>query len=168
MARTDPPSPRRAVTRAEDFYAPPPTRPADAWRLVPPAERAIRWFEEKAQRRLPVPSGILLGVTVYAQINHGRWVADCPECGSAQIVSPADPRMFCVECLTGWFRITFPPDAVAAEHAVVDLPVREQNWWHPDDTAWNRPRKERQPTAKELELQKPQPEPEPQGKEPTP
>lgn len=82
----------------------------------------------------------MLGVLVYPQINHGRWVADCPECSSAQIVTPADPRLFCVECLSGWFQLTFPADPLAAEQAVKGLPVREQNWWHPDDDAWNRPR----------------------------
>jgi hypothetical protein len=141
MARLDEPVPQRSVTRAESFYLPPPSRPADAWRLVPPAERVVRWYEEQAQRQLPRPTGTIVGVRLYAQINHGRWVADCPECGSAQIVTPADPRMYCVECLSGWFQIVFPADTAAAERSVEQQPVREQNWWHPDDdAAWNRPR----------------------------
>lgn len=145
MARLEP-SAQVRTRRAEDFYLPPPDRPADAWQLVPPAERVIAWYEEKQQRRLPRRSGTVLGVSVYPQINHGRWVADCPECSSAQIVTPADPRMFCVECLSGWFVLAFPPDVPAAEESVADLPVRDQNWWHPDDRAWNR---------------SPEPEPEP-------
>lgn len=146
MARLDPPAPARTVTRAEDMYTPPPSRPADAWRLVPPAERVVRWYEERAQRRLPRPTGTVLGVRLYAQINHGRWVACCPECNSAQITTPADPRMYCVECLSGWFVVVFPTDTTAAERSIEQQPVREQNWWHPDDTtAWNRPSPEESP-----------------------
>lgn len=133
------------------MYLPPPRMPETAWALLPPAERVIAWYEEKAQRRLPRRSGTVLGVRLHPQINHGRWVADCPECGSAQIVTPADPRFFCVECLSGWFALTFPPNVTAIEATMADLPVSEQNWWHPDDTrAWNRPpdpptEKQRQP-----------------------
>jgi hypothetical protein len=127
------------VVRAEDFYLPPPALPADAWTLLPPSERAVRWYEERAQRRLPRPSGILLGVRVYARIDASRWVAECP-CRSAQVVSPDDPRMMCVECLAGWFAITFPDDVAAAETAVADLLPADRFWWHPDDdTAWNQP-----------------------------
>lgn len=140
MARLDPPATARTL-RSEDIYLPPPDRPVDAWQQLPPAERVIAWYEQRQQRRLPRRTGVLLGATVYPQINHGRWVADCPECSSAQIVTPADPRMFCVECLAGWFRLTFPADPAAAEQAVAGLPLRERNWWHPnDDRAWNRPR----------------------------
>jgi hypothetical protein len=143
MTRLESPEPLRRILRAEDFYTPPPSRPADAWRLVPPAERAIRWFEEKVQRRLPRPQGVDLRQPVFARIDAGRWVADCP-CGSAQVVTPDDPRMFCVECLEStWRRVRFPADVAAAEAAVAALPVYEQFWWQPGDDAWNRPR---QPT----------------------
>lgn len=152
MARIDlPPPTSRSALRAEAFYLPPPDRPTDAWQLVPPAERVIVWYEGKQQRRLPRRSGTVLGVRVYPQINHGRWVADCPECNSAQIVTPTDPRLFCVECLSGWFRLTFPADPLAAEQAVAELPVREQNWWHPDDDAWNRPRPEEPPSGEPVQ-----------------
>ena len=152
MARVDDPAPRRAVTRAEDFYTPPPSQPADAWRLVPPAERVVRWYERRAQRRLPRPTGIVLGVRLYAQINHGRWIACCPECNSGQVVTPDDPRMFCVECLSGWFRVVFPADTAAAEQSIEQQPVRDQNWWHPDDSeAWTRPRPQRPPAGEPIQ-----------------
>ncbi|MBC3989327.1 hypothetical protein H8N00_10630 [Streptomyces sp. AC563] len=142
MARPAPPS-RRRVLRAEDFYQPPPDQPADAWALIPPAERVVAWYERQAQRRLPrPPDGVDLGgPALYAQINHGRWVALCDQCNSAQLVSPADPRLYCVECLTpAWRRVRFPKDPAAAEAAVGDLPTAERNWWHPhDEAAWNRP-----------------------------
>ncbi|MDT9689382.1 hypothetical protein Q5762_13760 [Streptomyces sp. P9(2023)] len=123
----------RPVTRAEDLYLPPPHLPADAWALVPPAERVVRWYEERQQRRILVAKGLLLlAGRLYARIDHGRWVASCT-CMSAQIVTPADPRMWCVECGTGWWQLTFPDDVEAAEQGVALLPVGERNWWHPDD-----------------------------------
>lgn len=127
------------VVRAEDFYTPPPSQPADAWSLLPPSERAVRWYEERAQRRLPRPTGVLLGVKLYARIDAGRWIAECP-CRSAQVVSPDDPRLMCVECLAGWFTVVFPDDVTAAEASVADLLPAARFWWHPDDeAAWNRP-----------------------------
>lgn len=137
MARLDVP-PQRQVTRAESFYLPPPSMRADAWDLMPPAERCLAWYEEKAQRRLPRTKGIDLSLTLYARIDAGRWVASCP-CNSAQIVTPADPRMWCVECLSGWFKVVFPADVDAAEAAVADLPAAAAFWFQPeDDFAWSR------------------------------
>jgi hypothetical protein len=126
------------IVRAERFYLPPPHLPADAWDLVPVAERVLRWYEQRAQRRVPTPAGVLLGQQVYAQINHGRWVADCP-CMSAVVVSPADPRLACPECGAGWITVVFPDDVDQVEREVEREAIRERNWWHPDDTdAWNR------------------------------
>ncbi|MGW1246914.1 hypothetical protein [Streptomyces sp. NPDC002535] len=120
------------ITRAENFYLPPPHMNSDAWDLEPPAMRAVRWYETRAQRRLPVTDGVLLDQPLYAQINHGRWTASCT-CLSAQIVTPADPRMWCVECGTGWWQIIFPANVDAVEQQLLDLPVTERNWWHSAD-----------------------------------
>ncbi|WP_330349566.1 hypothetical protein [Streptomyces sp. NBC_00582] len=126
-----------AVVRAETFYLPPPRQPA-AWDEVPPAERVFRWAEHRQQRRLVPPVGYLLGQQAYARINHNRWVADCP-CGSAQVVTPADPRMACTECGLGWIRLVFPEDPAAAEALIADELPHERNWWHDNDPAWDRP-----------------------------
>ncbi|RSS59779.1 hypothetical protein [Streptomyces sp. WAC01280] len=127
------------ITRAEDFYLPPPHLRADAWALIPPALRAVRWWEEKHQRRIPVTDGFVLDQQLYARINHGRWVADCT-CMSAQMVTPADPRMWCVECGTGWWQVTFPTDVAAVEQQLAALPPAERNWWaHEDPTDPARP-----------------------------
>ncbi|MFC7929178.1 hypothetical protein [Streptomyces cinereoruber] len=120
------------ITRAEGFYLPPPPMPADAWDAEPPAMRAVRWYEMRSQRRLPVTDGVILDQKLYAQVNHGRWVATCM-CMSAQIVTPADPRMWCVECGTGWWTVKFPADLDAIEQQLANLPVVERNWWAADD-----------------------------------
>ncbi|WP_030764724.1 hypothetical protein [Streptomyces sp. NRRL F-2664] len=128
------------VRRAQHFYTPSPDQRPDAWDLVPPAERAWRWYEQQVQRRVTPPAGMLLGAGIYARINHGRWVADCP-CGSAQVVTPDDPRFACPECGYGWARLIFPAQPAAAEEEVSARPPHERNWWHADDeTAWDRRR----------------------------
>lgn len=127
------------VQRAETYYLPPPLQPADLWALVPPAERVLRWYELRMQRRIAIPSGILLGQQLYARIDSGRWVADCT-CGSAQVITPTDPRFACPECGAGWFTVIFPADPSAAEAAVADQLPSEQWWWQPDDpNPWNQP-----------------------------
>ncbi|KAA6211779.1 hypothetical protein [Streptomyces filamentosus] len=122
-----------AIIRAETYYLPPPHLPPNAWAGEPPAMLVVRWWEERHQRRIVVGEGLLLE-PVYAQINHGRWVASCA-CGSAQIVSPADPRMWCVECSTGWWQVAFPPDPAAVEASLDGLLPAEQNWWAAADPA---------------------------------
>lgn len=118
---------RPAILRAEDIYTPPPHLPADAFALLPPAERVLRWYEEKVQRRLPRPDAVLLQPVLHARIDSGRWIADCP-CASAQAVTPADPRMYCVECLTGWYRLVFPDDVAAVEASLAHLPAHQRAW----------------------------------------
>lgn len=127
------------VLRAETFYLPPPQLPADAWDLVAPAERVFRWYEYRVQRRVTPPDGFIIGQRVWARINHNRWVADCP-CGSAQVVTPADPRTACTECGLGWLIVVFPEAVAAIEASLADRLPDQRNWWHPDDTtAWDRP-----------------------------
>ncbi|MGV2914501.1 hypothetical protein [Streptomyces alfalfae] len=119
------------VLRAETFYLPPPQLPADAWDLVPAAERVFRWYEYRVQRRVIPPVGYVTGQQVYAQINHNRWVADCL-CGSAQVVSPTDPRIACTECGLGWITLVFPADPDAVEASLAELLPGERNWTNPD------------------------------------
>ncbi|MEU5077109.1 hypothetical protein AB0G76_37005 [Streptomyces asoensis] len=120
------------VERAETFYLPPSARRPEDWSAIPPAERVFRWTEQRQQRRVVPPTGFIIGQQAYARINHNRWVADCP-CGSAQVVSPADPRMACTECGLGWVRLVFPDDPGAVEQSVsADLP-HLRNWWNFDD-----------------------------------
>ncbi|GAB2714382.1 hypothetical protein [Streptomyces bullii] len=127
------------VERAEAFYLPPPSEPAEAWALVPPAERVFRWVELRQQRRITPPDGFLIGQRLYARINHNRWVADCP-CGSAQVVTPVDPRFACTECGYGWVTLIFPVDVDAAEASVAEELPHLRNWWHSDDPdPWGHP-----------------------------
>ncbi|MDI9885897.1 hypothetical protein QMZ92_16305 [Streptomyces sp. HNM0645] len=130
------------VSTAEDFYAPPPPLRPDAWDLIPPAERVIAYLENAEKRGLPRPEGWQPDVLLLARVDAGRWLAQCPLCQSAQVVSPADPRFWCVDCQPdGWAPLRFPDDVAAVEQLVAAEPNKARRfWWAEDDTAWNRPR----------------------------
>lgn len=121
-----------AVVRAETFYKPPPSMPADAWADVPAAELVWRWYETRMGRRVTPPEETVDDST-FARINQNRWVADCTSCGSAQVVSPTDPRYACTECGWGWYPLTFPEDPAAVEASLMGLKPGLRNWWHDED-----------------------------------
>jgi hypothetical protein len=123
-----------AVVRAETFYTPPPGMDPTAWDDVPPAERVFRWYESRVGRRVTPPDGTV-DDTYWARINQNRWIADCSSCGSAQVVSPADPRYACTECGWGWGTIVFPADVAAVEASLMSQKPYLRNWWNPDDPA---------------------------------
>lgn len=73
---------------------------------------------------------------VAAVVNHGRWIAECPACSSAQLVRPDDPRFWCVECRNAsaggaWLRIVWPDDAAAAEHFLLERPAEATRNYDP-------------------------------------
>lgn len=121
-----------AVVRAEKFYLPPPSMPADTWAGVPAAELVWRWYETRMGRRVIPPEGTVEEL-YYARINQNRWITDCSSCGSAQVVSPSDPRYACTECGWGWCSVVFPDDVAAVEEALLPLKPALRNWWHDDD-----------------------------------
>ncbi|SED27265.1 hypothetical protein SAMN05216532_4023 [Streptomyces sp. 2231.1] len=120
-----------AVVRAETYYTPPPPAPADAWADVPAAERVWRWYEIRMGRRVTPPEESVDDV-YFARINQNRWIADC-SCGSAAVVSPADPRYACTECGWGWASLVFPTDVAAVEAGLTGLKPVLRNWWNADD-----------------------------------
>ncbi|WP_371624041.1 hypothetical protein OG245_15120 [Streptomyces sp. NBC_01116] len=120
------------VVRAEAFYLPPPTEPANLWADVPAAERAFRWIEYRMGRRITPPVEPV-EETYFAQVNQNRWVTSCV-CGSAAIVSPADPRYGCTECGYGWASLVFPDDVEAVEAQMLLEPRPHlRNWFHDAD-----------------------------------
>ncbi|MER8197077.1 hypothetical protein ABTY00_24305 [Streptomyces microflavus] len=127
--------PATDIVRAETYYLPPPPRrgqiPED-WSQTPGAELIYRWYDRRMNRRTPVPTGWAPDAEpAYARIDDGRWLAECSACRSAAIVSVADPRYGCVECLRAWVPLIVPEDIAAAEaHA---LPLPQRFWWHADD-----------------------------------
>lgn len=120
------------VVRAEAVYTPPAPEPVNAWSGMPAAELVYLYLETRTQRRIERPTEDT-GDSYFARINQNRWIADC-SCGSAQVVSPADPRYGCVECGWGWCALVFPDDVAAVEAQMLLEPKPAyRNWWHPSD-----------------------------------
>lgn len=45
------------------------------------------------------PTKVSKKAVVYARVEHGRWLADCPWCRNAIFAPLTDPRFFCPECM---------------------------------------------------------------------
>lgn len=62
----------------------------------------IRWraSQLQAQGRLVViwDGRTVSGEAVPAQVNRGRWVAICPDCGNVEYVCPDTPIFYCLSC----------------------------------------------------------------------
>ena len=72
-----------------------------------------------------------IAVAVYA--NHGRWIAECPDCSGAQIASANDYRFMCTTCANVaveglWRPVVWPEETVAIDEVLSARPVVNQNW----------------------------------------
>lgn len=75
-----------------------------------------------------------------AYVNHGRWIAECPDgCGFAVVTSRDKPVFFCRKCrnatVGGKFRrVVYPPDIDKIEYHLLKRPARHpleaptRNW----------------------------------------
>jgi hypothetical protein len=128
-----------AIVRAENYYLPPSPLPRDAWAEIPPAELVFTWYESQMGRRVEPPAEVLDGEpALYARIDGNRWLAECV-CGSAAIISPADPRWACTTCGYGWVALIVPSPAEVEAIEVELLKQPRPNkrfWWNPADPAW--------------------------------
>lgn len=110
-------------------------------KAAPDATWTIAVLRDKGNR-IPDPAGDPQAgdEVVVAYVNHGRWVAQC-ECMSAQLVTAADQRFYCVECFNvafdgRWRAVTFPaPHELEEIEAVLELrPQRRRQNWEPGET----------------------------------
>lgn len=94
----------------------------------------ITFWPEYASRGMPM--GMHASHTTEAYVNHGRWVARCPYCNSAQVITEEDKRFFCPTCgnqANGgvWIRVVWPSaNTVQEVEAVLDARqmALTQNW----------------------------------------
>lgn len=66
-------------------------------------------------------------------LNHGRWIAECPDCHGAQLACWTDHRFMCNECgnvtVGGLWRATvWPADRAGIEAVCSQRPEINQNW----------------------------------------
>lgn len=75
------------------------------------------------------------GPNVYARIDHGRWIGDCPNphCSGAELVDLDDLRFFCLYCFNeawdgSWLFVFMPRNWPEIAASLEERPVHEQNW----------------------------------------
>lgn len=90
----------------------------------------MRWMAGK--RRMKIAKGAD-GVAVQARVNHGRWIADCPYCAGAELVSRKGREFYCLSCgmkENGGkpLPVTFPPDLAEIDAALARVTEEYQNW----------------------------------------
>lgn len=97
----------------------------------PYSTMAIRlWIKFQRRPAPPVPTEEDNPPLLYARVNHGRWIADCPvsECNNAHIVSKEERLFLCNACGEGrWYIVGFPPEAKEIEALLVARAEINQN-----------------------------------------
>jgi hypothetical protein len=102
--------------------------------------RWARFLTARQGRHHPLRPEIGAEITP-AAINHGRWVADCPQCRAALIVSKQDRRFWCPLCGLPWngFRgiaVQFPNAAAikTIETILLMRPDPHNRNWRPGES----------------------------------
>lgn len=137
--------PARRFLTAEEYGARPAGPGQPAIRSQVPIGRAAEWVVRVHWSRadftpfLPDPSDTDNDHATVAAVNRARWVARCPFCPGAQLVHPADPRLFCVDCLCEaggfrWVPVVWPADPAEIEAVLAPRPTDVCNW-EPPETA---------------------------------
>ncbi len=100
-------------------------------------------FKKGYQRRNITPPSTLDDVAnvdpIVAHVSNDAWVADCPDCGGADIVFLATPLLWCHECGNAAVGGKWRPVVLPEEHenisAILDMrPRRETRNWRPYET----------------------------------
>jgi len=73
--------------------------------------------------------------TLRANINHSRWIVNCPFCNSAEFLFE-DKRFFCTECqneeIEGkLYKVITPGNRLQIEALLEARPIPNRNWKHP-------------------------------------
>jgi hypothetical protein len=108
---------------------------------LPEAEHAPRrWWVAEVPIELVIDNGTAPAseaVEVYA--NHGRWIAECPDCCGAQLASRTDLRFMCNNCANAavgclWRAVVWPKSAAQIEALLDARPLAHSRNWAPGDT----------------------------------
>lgn len=110
-------------TTAETGYMTPPS--------VPAAARAALLHWSRRDVEPFIPTEVNNEYIANVEVNHARWVANCPFCSSAQFASPEDKRFFCADCLNAQAGFKFIPTnwPVDADAIESELLRRSQDFY---------------------------------------
>jgi hypothetical protein len=100
-------------------------------------ERIRKWA---TVRGLAVVGNQAEGAAVTAQINRGRWIARCPDCGNAEAVDPDEPVFYCLNCgnITNGRKyrpVDFPGERADIEEVMLSREVLELPGANPIEVA---------------------------------
>lgn len=71
-----------------------------------------------------------------ARVNHGRWIADCPNCAGGALTHPEWRLACCGECGCVMTHVVFPPDLDQIAALLLRRATRPlQNWAPPETVA---------------------------------
>lgn len=110
----------------------------------PEAEWAPRRFWAAGANGVPIELVIDNGLAPKAEaievfVNHGRWIAQCPDCLGAQVASRNDPRFMCNNCANAallglWRPVAWPKDPAKIEALLEVRPHAHTRNWNPGET----------------------------------
>ena len=74
--------------------------------------------------------------TLRAEINHSRWLVNCPHCNNAEFLF-GDKRFFCTECknevIDGkLYKVIMPKDKLQIETLLEPRPISNRSWKYPE------------------------------------
>ena len=77
---------------------------------------------------LPLPPQTAIKGELTAQVNHGRWLVQCPICPSAAYAPREVPLFYCVECGSKenagyWYRVIYPDQKRRIEALLLKRPA---------------------------------------------
>ena len=97
-------------------------------------------------QRTPLPPLSEVSGQVQANVNHGRWIVDCPSegCGNAIVVSQREPYYICTDCGSPenggrWYCVIYPSDKAQVEVELLKRPedkplLAETRNWTPGES----------------------------------
>lgn len=95
--------------------------------------RGAEWIHHYLRTGVNLEKGIAPFASIAVYINHGRWIAECPDCHGAQLACRTDHRFLCNDCgniaVEGlWRPVDWPANPGAIEEALDMRPLANQNW----------------------------------------
>lgn len=88
----------------------------------------VRGMAAKKSMHAPARDDVTAGAPVQAYVNHGRWIAECPDCNGAQIMSETERRFWCLSCGNAainfaWRHVRLPRDRDDIESTLMLRPA---------------------------------------------
>ena len=94
----------------------------------------IGWHRERLAEAGDVARAWPCDLPVVAQVNHGRWIASCPNCQGPMPTHPEWGIGCCGDCGCIAGRVVFPAQVEAIETLLLQRPLRKTQNWLPSES----------------------------------